>query len=233
MRRPRLARSFNHAINGFIHVFKTEWNMQIHILIGVVIFLLSLFLDLSGLDIVAITLAIGLVLVTEMINTSLEGMLDFVHGEEHTQIGIFKDIAAGAVLVASIVAVIVGYLVLYPHLGDFPLDPLISRLRAAPEYISFATLLLVAISTVVIKAYFGKGTPLRGGMPSEHASLSFGIWVAVTFLTQNILVSLLILIMAIMVSQSRVRVGVHTHIEVIAGALLGSFLTLLIFQITN
>lgn len=207
--------------------------MQVHILLAMIVLLLSLFLDLSRLDMMAITFAIGLVLITEMFNTSLEGMLDFVHGEEHARIGIFKDIAAGAVMVSSIVAVIVGYLILFPHLQKFPLNPLISRLRAAPEYISFIALLLVAIFTVIIKAYFGKGTPLRGGMPSGHASLSFGAWVAVTFISQNTLVSLLVLIMAIMISQNRVRVGVHTHLEVVAGALLGSILTLLIFQITN
>lgn len=233
MRRPGLVKSFNHAINGFLHAFKTEWNMQVHILVAALIILLSLFLDLSRWDLVAITFAIGLVLVVEMINTSLEGMLDFVHQEEHNQIRIFKDIAAGAVLVSSIVAVIVGYLILYPHLSEFPMAPLISKLREAPEYISFAAILLVAISTVIIKAYLGKGTPLAGGMPSGHAAISFAIWVTVTFLTRDILASLLVLIMAIIISHGRVRAGIHSYLEVIAGALLGSSLALLIFQITR
>ncbi|HAV43517.1 TPA: diacylglycerol kinase [bacterium] len=233
IKRPGLIKSFNHAINGFIYVFKAEWNMQLHILIAVTILLFSLLLDLSRLEMVAITFAIGLVLVAEMVNTSLEGMLDFVHGEEHAQVGMFKDIAAGAVLVASIVAVIVGYLILYPHLGDFPLNPLISRLREAPEYVSFVILLLVVISTVAVKAYFGKGTPLRGGALSGHAALSFACWVVITFLAKDILVSLLVLMMAIVISHSRARTGIHTYFEVIVGALLGSLLAFIVFQIVS
>ncbi|MBI4680603.1 MAG: phosphatase PAP2 family protein, partial [Nitrospirae bacterium] len=85
--------------------------------------------------------------------------------------------------------------------------------------ISFVVLLILVIIT---KTFFGKGSPLRGGIPSGHAAIAFSIWAAVTFLSEAFLPSFLILILAVLVAQSRVSIGVHKPWEVILGALLGS-----------
>ena len=90
---------------------------------------------------------------------------------------------------------------------------------------------VVIILVIVLKAYLGRGAPLSGGMPSGHAAVSFSIWVASLFISENALVGILVFIMALMVSHSRVALGIHTRKEVVLGALLGGFATLLIFMV--
>jgi diacylglycerol kinase (ATP) len=68
-------------------------------------------------------------------------------------------------------------------------------------------------------------------MPSGHSAVSFSIWVAVTLLTESFISSLLVLIMAILIAQSRVSTGIHRPREVVLGALLGITITFLLFQV--
>jgi diacylglycerol kinase (ATP) len=84
---------------------------------------------------------------------------------------------------------------------------------------------------VITKAFYGKGEPLRGGMPSGHAAVSFSIWIAVTMISENFMPSMLVFIMAILIAQSRVAVGVHRPVEVLVGALLGISVTFLLFKV--
>jgi diacylglycerol kinase (ATP) len=84
---------------------------------------------------------------------------------------------------------------------------------------------------VAVKASIGKGTFLRGGMPSGHSAIALCIWVIVTFISQNILISFLVLIAAILLCQSRLKTGAHSLSEVVAGALMGGLIPLLIFVV--
>ncbi len=90
---------------------------------------------------------------------------------------------------------------------------------------------MVLILVVISKAFFGKGKPLRGGMPSGHAAVAFSIWVSVVFLSESFMPSLLVLIMAIIIAQNRVYVGIHKPVEVVLGALLGITVTFLLFKV--
>jgi len=78
-------------------------------------------------------------------------------------------------------------------------------------------------------------SPLRGGLPSGHAALAFGGWVAITFIAGGtafaLPISLIALLMAVLTAQSRVEAGIHTQLEVVLGALLGSGMTLVVFQL--
>ncbi|MBF0488109.1 MAG: phosphatase PAP2 family protein, partial [Nitrospirae bacterium] len=73
--------------------------------------------------------------------------------------------------------------------------------------------------------------PLRGGMPSGHAALSFSVWVSITFITQNLVVSTMVFLGAIAIAASRVESKIHTMAEVIIGALTGSIATYFLFVI--
>jgi diacylglycerol kinase (ATP) len=74
-----------------------------------------------------------------------------------------------------------------------------------------------------------------GGMPSGHAAVAFAGWVAASFVATEGqfagLISLITLLMALLVSQSRIEAGVHTPYQVVVGAILGSLLTLAVFQL--
>jgi diacylglycerol kinase (ATP) len=93
---------------------------------------------------------------------------------------------------------------------------------------------LTVIIVIATKAYTGRGTPLRGGLPSGHAAAAFAGWMAITLVTEPLrhgaLVSTLAFMMALLVAQSRVEAGIHSAIEVVAGAILGTGVTLIVFQ---
>ncbi|WP_298621118.1 diacylglycerol kinase [uncultured Zoogloea sp.] len=101
-------RRFGYARSGIAVAFRRERSMRTH---GVAVVAVVIFLTLTGAPAVwwaLIGLAVGLVLVAEMANTAIETLADRLHPGQHPEIGVVKDVAAGAVLVATIVAIVVG-----------------------------------------------------------------------------------------------------------------------------
>lgn len=222
-----LSERFNYAISGIVHGLKTQRNMQLHVTVMVLVLMASLFLDLSRIELAALFFAIGLVLISEMLNTAIEAIVDLIIDTHHKIAGTAKDIGAGAVLIASIVALAIGYLILYNRIHVS--SPIVLRTECNPLHISFVSLALVLIIVLATKASVGKGTFLRGGMPSGHSAIALCIWVIVTFVSQNILISFLVLIASFLLCQSRLRTGIHSLQEVVTGAIIGGLITLLIF----
>jgi diacylglycerol kinase (ATP) len=95
--------------------------------------------------------------------------------------------------------------------------------------VAFVALAITVMVVVIVKAFLGKGEPLRGGMPSGHAAVSFSIWVAAFYLADSVSIVVLTLLLAIMVSWSRWSSGIHRSTEVIAGGLLGASITFVFF----
>ena len=126
-------------------------------------------------------------------------------------------------------AIAVGYLVFENRIRE-PSGRLITYLREADTNLTLIALVITIIVVIATKAVSGRGTPLRGGLPSGHAALAFGAWMAITFVTGRVLVSALALIMALLVAQTRVESGIHSTAEVAFGGLLGTLVTLLLFQ---
>ena len=110
----------------------------------------------------------------------------------------------------------------------------IDRIRDAPAKITLIALVLVILVVIATKAFTGRGTPLRGGLPSGHAAIAFAGWMAATYIVgdhNRFLVSTIVLIMALLVAQTRVEAGIHSTLEVLYGGLLGALTTLMIFQV--
>jgi len=221
-----LTDSFNYAIAGALHGLKTQRNMQIHVIAAVVVLVASLFLNLRRIELVALIFAISIVLISEMFNTAVETIVDLITDSHHPLAGTAKDIGAGAVLIATINALIIGYLILYHRFSG--VDKI---LPTSPPliHITFASLALVIIIVITIKAGYGWKAFLRGGMPSGHAAVAFSIWVAITFISQDITISFLVFSIAILVAYSRYKARIHSRIEVFAGAFIGSGITLIVF----
>ena len=108
-------RSFKYAFNGLAVFLKTEHNAQIHVAIAILVVVAGYFFEIEKWEWVSVFLAIGLVFITELLNTSLEYMADAVSPGLNEKIGLTKDLAAGAVLVAAIIALIIGCLVFIPR----------------------------------------------------------------------------------------------------------------------
>jgi diacylglycerol kinase (ATP) len=231
---PPLLESFNFAFEGIIHVLRTQRNMRIHFLAAVVVLVAAVATGVSRLELIALLLATAFVMIAEMINTAIEGAVDVSTTSFDPNAKLAKDIAAGAVLIATVNAVAVGYLVFSEQLADRS-SHLLEGLAGAPAHLTLIALVLTTIIVIATKALTHRGTPLRGGLPSGHAALAFAGWMAVTLLVDSsgrrFLISSVTLILAFLVAQTRVESGIHSALEVSYGALLGALTTLVLFQL--
>lgn len=110
------ARSFGYAIRGLGRFLRTEHNAWIHLGATVLVIFLGFYYSLSGPQWVAILLSVGLVWTAEAVNTCLERITDLVSGKEDPRVAYIKDLAAGAVLIASFMAALVGLLIFLPRM---------------------------------------------------------------------------------------------------------------------
>ena len=101
-------KGFRYASQGLVAAFKSQQNMRVHGVIACLAIGLSYMLAITPLEWAVLFLAIGLVIALEMLNTALEVTLDFISREQHPEIGLAKDVAAGAVLWAALCCVFVG-----------------------------------------------------------------------------------------------------------------------------
>ncbi len=232
--RTTLLQSFNHAFQGIVHAVRRERNMRIHLVVAVGVLILSLFLNLSKLELVAVLISISFVLMMELVNTAIEAVVDIVTDEFHSRAKVAKDLSAGAVLVAAVNALAVAYLVLADHLTNFSLD-MLTAIRRSSTHLTIVAFAVVIVLVIALKATRGRGTPLSGGLPSGHTALAFAGWAAVTFIVgetrEGLLVSAIVFIVAALVGQSRIETGVHSLLEVLLGAVLGMLATTVIFQL--
>lgn len=110
---------FSFAWNGLKEVVKTEHNFRFHLIASCLVMILGLYLGLTKIEWAIIFLVFGLVFVAEMINSSIEKMLDYLNPTIHPQAKMIKDISAGAVLLAAIISVIIGVIIFLPKLSVF------------------------------------------------------------------------------------------------------------------
>jgi undecaprenol kinase/diacylglycerol kinase (ATP) len=108
--------SFKYAYKGLIHIIRYEHNFRVHIFIAFIVFIFGIILNLSLIDWVVIILVIGIVLVTEILNTAIERIVDHISPEFNVQAGIIKDIGACAVLISALIAFIAGLFIFIPHI---------------------------------------------------------------------------------------------------------------------
>lgn len=109
----------SYAINGIKYALKTEINMRLHFVItlGVVVF--GFIFKVSVIEWLFLLLTIGFVLTAEIFNTAVEHMLDYLAPERHPTVGVIKDLTAGAVLVSSLMAFLVGLIIFLPRFAKF------------------------------------------------------------------------------------------------------------------
>jgi diacylglycerol kinase (ATP) len=220
--------SANNAIEGILHAAKTQRHLRYHFYSAVAVLVLSYVLGVERTDFLIISIAVILVLLSEMINTAIEYVVDMISPEHSEKARVAKDVAAGAVLITAFGAAVLGYIILFPYFSR-AFEQGVDIAKHSKEEITIISVILVLIIVVVLKAYSGKGHPLRGGMPSGHSAIAFSAWVAVTYITESFIVSLLSFLLSVLIAQSRIAVKVHTPVEVIAGALLGAGITFLLF----
>ena len=116
------------AFNGLITLLRTERNFRIMGIVSIVVVVVGYSLNYFGehlnrFEWAILWCAMGLVFVSEGLNTALETTIDVLHPDQHPMIGRAKDMAAGATLSASIIAIIVGLYILGPHVMSILQNP--------------------------------------------------------------------------------------------------------------
>jgi diacylglycerol kinase (ATP) len=230
MKVRKLIDSFNYAIDGIIHAVRTQRNMRIHMIAALLVLTACFFYDLSKFEILLLTVTITMVIVAEMFNTAIECSIDLAANYYHPLAKTAKNTAAGAVLITAINAVVVGYLLFWDRFNNISIS-VIGKIKQSDPYMIFLILIFVSITTLVIKAVFGEGTPLRGGMPSGHSAIAFCLATTIALISEEPLAILLSFLLAFIVAQSRVDSHIHSIIEVLAGAVFGTLITILLFKI--
>ncbi|MCZ0704029.1 undecaprenol kinase/diacylglycerol kinase (ATP) [Natronobacillus azotifigens] len=105
-----------YAANGVRHALETEINMRVHIIIMLMVVLFGFILGVSKLEWVSLLITIGMVLTAEMFNTAVEHIMDYLAPERNEAVGRIKDLTAGAVLVTSVIALLVGIIIFLPKI---------------------------------------------------------------------------------------------------------------------
>lgn len=107
-------KSMGFALKGAIKLITTEHSVMVQFSIGVLLVVAGIYFDITMTEWLFQTLAIGLVLSIEGLNTAVEKIADFIHPNYHEKIGFIKDIAAGAVFFAAMTAIAIGLLIYVP-----------------------------------------------------------------------------------------------------------------------
>jgi diacylglycerol kinase (ATP) len=222
--------SFDYAIQGIVYALRTQRNMRLHALAAVVVLVAALFFRIGGLELVALLFAISLVFIAELANTSLEAVVDLAIETYEPMAKIAKDVAAGGVLIASLNAVAVGYVVFFARLTPVA-ETLMTRIGSSSPALTLIALALTALIVLVLKAATHEGTFVRGGWPSGHTALAVATATAIGYATQSAKAMLLAMFIAALVGQSRVETEAHTIPQTVLGALLGFLLTTAVFQV--
>ncbi len=115
----RFFASFYYALRGISTAYVSEINFRIEIIITALVLILAYLFRISSTEVALCVFAIGLVIAAELFNTALEKLADIVTKEHHPAIGIVKDVSAAAVLIACLVAGVVGIVIFTPYFAAF------------------------------------------------------------------------------------------------------------------
>lgn len=110
-----LLKSFGYSVEGIIHAFKFNRNLRIASFFGVIVIGLSLYLQVTYWEMIVLIITILIVIICEMMNASIEEMVNLITNEHKKEAKIAKDVAAGMVLVAAMGSVIIGLLIFIPY----------------------------------------------------------------------------------------------------------------------
>ncbi|MEI6857302.1 diacylglycerol kinase [Psychrilyobacter sp.] len=226
----KFSESVNYALKGIVIAIKTERNMRIHIFVAILVAILSLMFGVTGSDLKSLSFAITLVLFAELMNTAIETTVDIATTRYHPLAKKAKNISAGAVLIVSINALVIGYIIFSKKIKEDTFE--VFRLLKA-SYVDAVLLIIfiVIIGVFIIKSYYKKGRLLHGGMPSGHSAIAFGLWVGVSYATENIVVTILTFGIALLVAQSRIERRIHSPKEVLGGSIFGTFITYVLLKL--
>jgi diacylglycerol kinase len=115
----RLVKSFHYALQGLHYAFRSQQNVRIHLIVGILVIGAALFFKVNPFEMGILAVVILLVIAMEMVNTAIEKMVDLITKEHREEAKIAKDVASGMVLITVLGAVVVGLLIFTPYVLRF------------------------------------------------------------------------------------------------------------------
>ena len=112
----RLKKSFGYAFKGIDDVISNEPNMKIHVSVAILVVITAFLLKISMIEWIILVLLIGLVLAAEVINTTIENLVDMYTKDYNERAKVVKDTAAGTVLIFAITSAIIGLMIFVPKI---------------------------------------------------------------------------------------------------------------------
>jgi len=138
----KLYRSFKYAFEGVGYCISNERNFRIHITVATIIYLLAPYYKFTEAEMIMLTLVIAVVILAEMVNTSIETIVDMITGEYHVLAKKAKDVAAGAVLMATLCAIMCAlFLILRPSIMAYIISDVF---HSTPKIIASLVVIILA-----------------------------------------------------------------------------------------
>jgi len=233
MPRRDLVTPFRVAFGGIIHTFRTQRHMRIHLYVTFATIMAAMFFRLGLREILVLLFMITFVLVAEMFNSAIEATVDLASPNYHPLAKFAKDIAAGAVLITTIMAIIVGSLI---ALGEGQWERIRIALTSESIGLEIVPRIIAGVFVTVIVVIIGKGLGsrgqvLQGGLVSGHAAIGFFLATCVLLLADNVVVGGVAIILAAIIAQSRWEAKFHSIFELTLGAAVGVVLGVVLFGI--
>jgi diacylglycerol kinase (ATP) len=219
--------SFRYATEGLMHCFRTQRHMQIHFVLMILVLLSALMVGMDKRDVILLLVCIVLVISAEMVNTAIETVVDMVTQQYHPLAKLAKDVAAGAVMVCSLNAVIVGLLLFLDNKNIQKIQVGVRFQSPDVTIVVVVGILVLSVTVIMSKLVTGRSNAgiWHGGVVSGHSAIGFFLAMTILFSSGNTFVAVLALLMALIIAQSRVEAGVHSIQEVVLGAAVAIFLT--------
>lgn len=225
--------SWKNATDGIIYTVTTQGNIKRQLLIAAIVVIASLFFNLSKAEFLCLIFTIILILFAEMVNTAIESVVDLYVDVYHPKAKIAKDVAAGGVVITAINAIIVAYFLFFDKLADIGLN-FIENVAKTPSHLAFSVMIIVVIAALALIS-FAKTNKHKGlnnkFIPSGHAIISFAANAIIWTLADNSVILMLSLIMAILVSESRIAAKEHKLSEIVFSSAIGTLLVLIAYAL--
>ena len=228
----------NNDVNGIIYAATTQRNIKIQLVLAVIVMVLCLFYGLNTTEFLCLVFAVFMVIFAEMINTAIETVVDLFVDVYHPKAKIAKDVAAGAVVLATCNALIVGYFIFFKAENLKAIsDSIFNNMVKSPLHLAFVAIILVVIGVIAIKASCSKkkerGQLIKEGfVPSGQSALAFAALTAIWLNSKDIVTFSLALMLSILVAGNRMYNNARTKAEVIFGASMGVLIVLLVYGLT-
>lgn len=227
----KFLKGFDYAYEGLVWAINHEKNMKFHLLALAALLIISLFFNLSRVEMITLVFAVCFVLASELFNTSLEQVVNLASKGKYSKFAkASKDLAAAAVFISALNALFVAYLIFFDKFINF-YDSVIVKIARRPSHLAVISISLVIVVTIFLKGVFyqGHGTAFKGGFVSGHTSLAFCMATIGIMMVDQSLERFLFLIMALIVAESRYEADIHSIPEIIRGAILGASMAMAIF----